>query len=52
MRTGPGSQLCQAHGNCLLAAPDAFELTGSAPSCSPSSRTPVMRCAPRPGKPS
>lgn len=31
MRIEVDSQLCQAYGNCLLAAPDVFELTESAP---------------------
>jgi ferredoxin len=25
------AELCQAYGNCMLAAPDFFELTGSEP---------------------
>jgi ferredoxin len=31
MRIELDSQLCQAYGNCLLAAPDVFELTESTP---------------------
>ncbi|MGX7677577.1 ferredoxin [Jatrophihabitans sp. DSM 45814] len=31
MRIELDTQLCQAYGNCLLAAPDVFELTDSTP---------------------
>jgi ferredoxin len=31
MRIGLDVDLCQAYGNCLLAAPDVFELTDSTP---------------------
>ena len=31
MRIGLDADLCQAYGNCLLAAPEVFELTDATP---------------------